>query len=145
MRRTCNPDKSVRIWHGAPRPPCSPVGRDPDKVESPGSIPGAATKFLVAVSSVTVCPHKARHNRVRLPAPLPWASRSTGGRHACTVQIGVQFPGGPPMVYSCSFVCIRGSIVLSLPGWIWSGDRDSLKSCKDRSTRFPGTKVLCGP
>ena len=53
---------------------------------------------FVAVSSVTVRSHKAGPNRVRLPAPLPWASRSTGGRHACTVQIGVQFPGGPPIV-----------------------------------------------
>jgi hypothetical protein len=94
--------KFQRVW---------PIGWAPDRqsgqrssILRTRSMPEAGFRrpplapVLIAVRLVPVRSHKPERYRVRIPAPLPWASRSTGGRHACTVQIGVQFPGGPPIV-----------------------------------------------
>src|ERR1700677_4667356 len=59
MRRTCNPEKLVRIWHGAPSGKSSAwFEHSIDNREAAGSIPASRTKFLRASEPVSCWPHK---------------------------------------------------------------------------------------
>ena len=105
MRRTCNPEKPVRIWHGAPLFACSTTGKSSawfehstDNREAAGSTPASRTKvFLRASEPVSCWPHKPCEWRsTRQPATNSWGSRSTGGPLACNQQMRVRFPPLPP-------------------------------------------------
>ena len=105
MRRTCNPEKPVRIWHGAPLFACvvrpgkaqrglstrSIIERPLVRPQLPGPL------FLRASEPVSCWPHKPCEWRsTRQPATNSWGSRSTGGPLACNQQMRVRFPPLPP-------------------------------------------------
>ena len=106
MCRICNPEKPVRIWHGAPLFAC--VAR-PGKaqrglstrpiIERPlvrPQLPGPIS--LRASEPVSCWPHKPCEWRsTRQPATSSlWGSRSMGGPLACNQQMRVRFPPLPP-------------------------------------------------
>ena len=105
MRRTCNPEKPVRIWHGAPlfvcvvRPGKAQRGLSTRPIiERPlvrPQLPGPIS--LRASEPVSCWPHKPCEWRsTRQPATNSWGSRSTGGPLACNQQMRVRFPPLPP-------------------------------------------------
>lgn len=98
MRRTCNPEKPVRIWHGAPSGKSSAwFEHSIDNREAAGSTPASRTKFLRASEPVSCWPHKPCEWRsIRQPATSFRGSRSTGGLLACNQQMRVRFPPLPP-------------------------------------------------
>lgn len=120
MRRTCNPEKPVRIWHGAPlfvcvvRPGKAQRGLSTRPIiERPlvrPQLPGPIS--LRASEPVSCWPHKPCewrstrqpatnvisrwHNGARPVPAVSWGSRSTGGPLACNQQMRVRFPPLPP-------------------------------------------------
>ena len=100
MRRTCNPEKPVRVWHGAPSGKSSArFEHSTDNREAAGSTPASRTSFSMRASEPVSCwPHKPCEWRsTRQPATTSfWGSRSMGGPLACNQQMRVQFPPLPP-------------------------------------------------
>src|SRR5215831_17911684 len=104
MRRTCNPEKPVRIWHGAPLFACT-TGKSSawfehstDNREAAGSTPASRTKFFCGQVNRCHAGLISHASGVQLASPQPflWGSRSTGGPLACNQQMRVRFPPLPP-------------------------------------------------
>ena len=98
MRRTCNPDKSVRFRHGAPPGKAQRGLSTRPIIERPlvrPQLPGPVFRC----GQVNRC-HAgliSHASGVQLASPQPiWGSRSTGGPLACTQQMRVRFPPLPP-------------------------------------------------
>jgi hypothetical protein len=98
MRRTCNPDKSVRIRHGAPTGKSSArFEHSTDNREAAGSTPASRTSFQCGQVNRCHAGLISHASGVQLASPQPiWGSRSTGGPLACTQQMRVRFPPLPP-------------------------------------------------
>ena len=106
MRRICNPEKPVRIWHGAPLfTYVGTTGKSSawfehsiDNREAAGSTP--ASRIMFYCGQVNRC-HAgliSHASGVQLASPQPiWGSRSTGGPLACNQQMRVRLPPLPPI------------------------------------------------
>ena len=105
MRRTCNPEKPVRIWHGAPlfaciaRPGKAQVGLSTRPIiERPlarPQLPGPIFCGQVNRCHAGLISHASGVQLAR-PQPVSWGNRSTGGPLACNQQMRVRFPPLPP-------------------------------------------------
>jgi hypothetical protein len=104
MRRICNSEKPVRLWHGAPVVACSTTGKSSawfehsiDNREAAGSTPASRTNFCGQVNRchAGLISH-ASGVQLASPQPFSWGSRSTGGPLACNQQMRVRFPPLPP-------------------------------------------------
>jgi hypothetical protein len=106
MRRICNPEKPVRIWHRAPLFACvSTTGKSSawfehsiDNREAAGSTPASRTKLQCGQVNRCHAGLISHASGVQLasPQPVSWGSRSTGGPLACNQQMRVRFPPLPP-------------------------------------------------
>ena len=100
MRRTCNPEKPVRIWHGAPAGKSSArFEHSTDNREAAGSTPASRTMFSCGQVNRCHAGLISHASGVQLASPQPvlWGSRSTGGPLACNQQMRVRLPPLPPI------------------------------------------------
>ena len=99
MHRTCNPEKPVRIWHGAPSGKSSAwFEHSTDNREAAGSTPASRTSFFCGQVNRCHAGLISHASGVQLASPQPvlWGSRSMGGPLACNQQMRVQLPPLPP-------------------------------------------------
>jgi hypothetical protein len=83
MRRTCNPEKPVRIWHGAPSGKSSAwFEHSTDNREAAGSTPASRTKFFCGQVNRCHAGLISHASGVQLASPQPSLGESFNGRTA---------------------------------------------------------------
>ena len=115
MRRTCNPEKPVRVWHGAPSGKSSAwFEHSIDNREAAGSTPASRTKFFCGQVNRCHAGLISHASGVQLASPQPIMGESSNGRYgllrayrsrqtvsaggplACNQQMRVRLPPLPP-------------------------------------------------
>src|SRR6266478_8022167 len=110
MRRTCNPEKPVQIWHGAPPGKSSArIEHSTDNREAAGSTPASRTNFSCGQVNRCHAGLISHASGVQLASPQPVLGESFNGRTA-----GLQ-PANEGSIPSSSTKFAREAVAVKAP------------------------------